>query len=61
MADQTLELHCGDVVPGCDGVVTGSSREEVLAGAEQHAAEAHGLTEIDDQTRSALAGAIRGG
>ncbi len=54
----TLELRCGDVVTGCDGVVTGESQEEVLSHAAAHAADAHGLTEIDDETRGALVGAI---
>jgi predicted small metal-binding protein len=50
----TLELRCGDVVDGCDGVVTAESQEAVLRLAAVHAAEAHGLTEIDASTRSAL-------
>jgi predicted small metal-binding protein len=54
----TLELRCGDVVQGCDGVVTGESQDEVLTRAAQHAGEAHGLTEIDDATHGALVGAI---
>lgn len=54
----TLELRCGDVVTGCPGVVTGEDHDEVLGKAAAHAAEAHGLHEIDEPTRSALAGAI---
>jgi predicted small metal-binding protein len=54
----TLELRCGDVVPGCDGVVTGEDRDEVMDQATAHAADAHGLTELDAATREALAGAI---
>jgi predicted small metal-binding protein len=54
----TLELRCGDVVVGCDGVVAGADREEVLGKAATHAAEAHGITEIDEPTRAALEGAI---
>jgi predicted small metal-binding protein len=54
----TLELRCGDVVVGCDGVVTGEDREEVLGKAATHAADAHGLTEIDEPTRAALEDAI---
>lgn len=54
----TLELRCGDVVAGCDGVVTAESREEVLDLAAVHAADAHGLVEIDTATRSALEAAV---
>ncbi|MFP5308815.1 MAG: DUF1059 domain-containing protein [Actinomycetes bacterium] len=57
----TLELRCGDVVPGCDGVIRADSQDEVLAQAAQHAASAHGLTEIDADTRQALVGAIHPG
>jgi len=52
------ELRCGDVVPGCDGVVTGADRQEVLGKAAAHANEAHGLTELDDATSAAVAAAI---
>jgi len=37
---------CGDVVPGCEARWVCSSEDEVLAQVAQHAAEAHGLTEI---------------
>jgi predicted small metal-binding protein len=53
-----LELRCGDVVYGCDGVVTGDDQDEVLGKAATHAADAHGLTDIDEPTRAALVGAI---
>lgn len=54
----TLELRCGDVVQGCDGVVTGETREEVLDLAAAHARDAHGMDQVDDATGRALAGAI---
>jgi predicted small metal-binding protein len=54
----TLELRCGDVVPGCDGVVRADTREEVLAQAASHAAAAHGITTIDAATEQALEAAI---
>lgn len=54
----TLELKCGEVVPGCDGVVRGATQEEVLAQAATHAAEAHGMNTIDADTERALVGAI---
>lgn len=53
-----LELRCGDVMNGCPGVVTGQTQDEVLAAAAAHAAQDHGVTEIDDDTRAALVGAI---
>ncbi len=40
------QFACGTVVPGCDGVVTGESDDEVLSAAAVHAEEAHGMTEI---------------
>lgn len=54
-----LELRCGDVVPGCDGVVTGQNQDEIMAKAAAHAAEAHGMTEVDESTADALRQAIR--
>ena len=48
---------CGTVVPGCDGVVTGETDDDVLAAAAAHAAQAHGMTEIPDE----VIGAIRAG
>jgi predicted small metal-binding protein len=53
-----LELRCGDVVPGCEGVVTGADRAEVLGKAAAHAREAHGLDALDETTAAAVAAAI---
>ena len=49
---------CGTVVDGCDGVVSGETEEEVLAAAAQHAAEAHGITEVSDDLVSAIKAGI---
>lgn len=54
----TLELRCGDVVAGCEGVVNGTTQDEVLTAAAAHAADAHGLTAIDADTERALVAAI---
>jgi len=43
------QFACGTVVDGCDGVVTGETDDEVLAAAAQHAADAHGLSEVPDE------------
>ena len=49
---------CGTVVPGCEGVVTGETDDEVLAAAAAHAAEAHGMTEVPDEVVSAIRAGI---
>ena len=54
----TLELHCGDVVHGCEGVVRGESQDEVMVQAAAHAADAHGLNQLDADTERALVAAI---
>lgn len=53
-----LELRCGDVVDGCDGVVTGTTEDEVMRQAAAHAADAHGMQEVDEATEQALRAAI---
>ena len=42
-------VECGTVVDGCDGVVTGETEDDVLQAAAQHAASAHGMTELPDE------------
>lgn len=49
---------CGTVVPGCEGVVTGQTEDEVLAAAAAHAAEAHGMTEVPDEVVVAIRAGI---
>ena len=43
------KFACGQVVPGCDGVVTGADENEVMAAAAEHAASAHGMSEVPDE------------
>ena len=52
------QFACGEVVAGCDGVVTGDNEDEVLAAAAQHAAEAHGMTEVPDDVVAAICSGI---
>jgi predicted small metal-binding protein len=54
----TLQLRCGDVVTGCEGVVNGGTQDEVLTAAAVHAADAHGMGTIDTDTEAALIAAI---
>jgi predicted small metal-binding protein len=50
-------LACGDLVPGCQAVVTAETEAEILLIAARHAVEAHGLT-VDDGLVAAVKGAI---
>jgi predicted small metal-binding protein len=52
------QFACGTVVPGCDGVVTGETEDEVLAAAAQHAASAHGMTEVPADVLEAVKAGI---
>lgn len=52
------KFECNTVVSGCDGVVTGETDDDVLAAAAQHAAEAHGMTEVPDEVVSAIRAGI---
>jgi predicted small metal-binding protein len=52
------KFACGDVVPGCDGVVTGETEDDVLAAAATHAAAAHGMTEVPGEVVAAIRAGI---
>lgn len=53
-----LELECGKLFEGCEGVVEAETTEEVVARAAAHAAAVHGLTELDEATVEAVRNAI---
>jgi predicted small metal-binding protein len=55
------KFACANVVPGCEGVVTGATDDEVLAAAAQHAAEAHDMTEVPDEVVAAIRSGITEG
>lgn len=48
------QFACGDVVEGCDGVVTGETEDEVLAAAAAHASSAHGMSEVPDEVVASI-------
>lgn len=52
------QFACANVVPGCDGVVTGQTDDDVLAAAGRHAADAHGMTEVPDEVVAAIRSGI---
>ncbi len=48
------QFECDTVVPGCEGVVTGETDDEVLAAAAAHAEQAHGMTDVPDEVAAAI-------
>ncbi|MEY2402318.1 MAG: hypothetical protein QOJ08_2429 [Ilumatobacteraceae bacterium] len=52
------QFACATVMPGCDGVVTGETEDDVLAAAAQHAASAHGITEASPELIDAVKAGI---
>lgn len=53
------ELHCGEIMDGCPAVIRGETEEEVLQKGAQHARDAHGVEEMDDETVRAVRSKIR--
>lgn len=52
------QFACANVVTGCEGVVTGATEEDVLAAAAQHAAEAHGMSDVPPDVVAAIRSGI---
>jgi predicted small metal-binding protein len=52
------KFACANVVPGCEGVVTGETDDDVLAAAAAHAASVHGMAEVPDEVVSAIRSGI---
>lgn len=52
------EFECRNVVPGCDGTVSGATRDEVLQAAAAHAADAHGMDELPDEVVATVQASI---
>ena len=50
----TRELHCADAGFECDKTIEGESDDEVMSKAADHAREAHGLDEVDEETSAKL-------
>lgn len=51
------QFSCGDVVPGCRRVFTGSE-EQILAGVAAHAHADHGLATVPDNLVAQVRGAM---
>jgi predicted small metal-binding protein len=46
----TRVLHCADAGFECDKTIEGESDDDVMSKAAEHAREAHGMNEIDEET-----------
>lgn len=55
----TWTLACGDVLPGCSSVLTGTTREAVLGAVAAHAAADHDVIDIDAATFAAVEAALQ--
>lgn len=53
------ELHCGEIMDGCPEVIRGETEEEVLEKGARHAAAAHGMQNLDDDTVRMVRSKIR--
>jgi predicted small metal-binding protein len=57
---QGKSFRCADVgVTSCNWSVVGQSDDEIMKKVEAHGREAHGMTDIDDNTRNKIRGAIQ--
>jgi predicted small metal-binding protein len=52
------QLRCSHVGFDCQHVIQGEDEQEVMSKAADHAREAHGMTEIDEETGQKLRSSI---
>ena len=45
---------CGSVIPGCDARFVAESEADLFAQIKVHAAESHGISEVDEGTVTAI-------
>ena len=55
----TKIMECSDLFPGCEFTAEAETEEEVLQKAAEHAAAAHGITELTDDIVAKVKGCIR--
>ncbi len=53
------EMRCGDMGMDCDFVARTESTEDFMQQVAAHAAEVHGITEIDDELAAKVQSLIR--
>jgi predicted small metal-binding protein len=53
------EIHCGEFIAGCPHVSRGETVDELMQDVREHARRDHGMTEIDENLRTALIRSIK--
>ena len=53
------QLNCRDAGFDCEGVIEGETEQDVMSQAAEHARQAHGVTEIDEDLGARIRQAIR--
>lgn len=53
------QLACGDVMPGCAQTFSTDSQDALLGQVAEHAAAAHGITEITPEVLAAVTSKIQ--
>ena len=54
----TKAFECATVVPGCQGVVTGETEQEVMQKAAEHGRDAHGLDPLPAEVQQKVKAGI---
>ena len=54
-------IACGNVVPGCSFTATADTEEELIRKVAEHAAHAHGVTEVTAELAAKVKAAIQSG
>ena len=54
-----FQLACGDVMPGCPTTFSHESRDALFSAVADHAAEAHGITDITPDVQALVSRHVR--
>lgn len=52
-------FSCGDIVPGCGAMLSGSTEDEVMQQLAEHAKEAHGMSSMTPHMQKQVKASIR--
>ena len=58
MSEESKHICCNAVVPGCDFTATAATEDELMQKVAEHAATAHGVTEVSPELAAKVRAAI---